>query len=217
MFNNVSDNFSGISQFIVLDCEFLYDLPLYERYSRADIHPAKCRWPMRRVVAASVMALEVSGGQLTVTACKSFSGVGDDRLLLQLFGFLAERPAHKLVTWGGLWADVPVLRIGAMEHGLKLPVQLRISDRSRHVHLDLATAMKAGAGDFVHMSEVAARLNLPCKIAGSASSVPHWVERRNFRACEHVAESDVATASFILACYLEVQGELLSAKAAQWQ
>ncbi len=217
MFKNINDNHTntGTGQYIVLDCEFLYDLPLYERYRRADPRPAKCRWPMRRVVAASVMAIEVSGGQLTVTAFKSFSGIDEARLLVGLFGFLGERPKSKLVTWGGISADTPVMRIAAMQHGLKLPSQFRFSDRSRHVHLDLDIAMKGGTGDHVHMSEVAARLNIPCKIAGMASGVPHLVNRKSFRAVEHIAESDVCSTAMLLAAYLDVQGELLSAKAGQ--
>ena len=215
MFKYTNDNHPNTGQFIILDCEFLYDLPIYERYRRADPRPAKCRWPMQRVVSASVMALEISGGQMTVTAFKSWSGKDEDRLLMNLFKFIAERPQHQLVTWGGIATDVPILRIGSMEHGLKLPAQLKISDRSRHVHLDLAISMKGGAGDYVHLSEVSARLNIPCKIAGMASSVPYWVEHNNYRAIEHVAEADVITTSFVLASHLAAQGGLLSAKAAQ--
>ena len=215
MFKYTNDNHPNTGQFIILDCEFLYDLPIYERYRRADPRPAKCRWPMQRVVSASVMAVEISGGQMTVKAFKSWSGKEEDQLLMHLFKFIAERPWAKIVTWGGISTDVPVLRIGAMEHGLKLPAQLRISDRSRHVHLDLCQAMKGGAGDYVHLSEVSARLNIPCKIAGMASSVPYWVERNNYRAIEHVSESDVITTALLLASHMAVLGELLSAKSAQ--
>ena len=215
MFKNTNDNHPNTGQFIILDCEFLFDLPIYERYRRADPRPAKCRWPMQRVVSASVMEVEVSGGQMTVTSFKSWSGKDEGQLLMHLFKFIAERPWAKIVSWGGISADVPVLRLGAMEHGLKLPAQLRVSDRSRHVHLDLCQAMKGGAGDFVHLSEVSARLNIPCKIAGMASSVPYWIERNNYRAIEHVSEADVITTSFVLASHLAAQGELLSAKAAQ--
>lgn len=215
MFKNTNDNHPNTGQFIILDCEFLFDLPIYERYRRADPRPAKCRWPMQRVVSASVMAVEISGGQMTVTAFKSWSGKDEGQLVMNLLKFIAERPRARIVTWGGISTDVPVLRISAMEHGLKLPAQLRISDRSRHVHLDLCQAMKGGAGDFVHLSEVSARLNIPCKIAGMASSVPYWIERNNYRAIEHVSEADVITTSFVLASHLAAQGELLSAKAAQ--
>lgn len=213
MFNNTNDN-PSTGQFIILDCEFLYDLPIYERYRRADPRPAKCRWPMQRVVAASVLVVEVSGGLMSATTFKSWSGQDEGRLLMNLFKFIAERPWAKLVTWSGISTDVPVLRLGAMEHGLKLPSQLRVSDRSRHLHLDLAISMKAGNGEYVHLSEISARLNIPCKIAGMASSVPYWVQHNNFRAIEHVAEADVITTSFVLASHLAAQGELLSAKAA---
>lgn len=90
-----------------------------------------------------------------------------------------------------------------------------MGDRSHHVHLDLAIAMKSGGRDFVHMSEIATRIGIPCKLAGSAGSVRYWVERNNYRAIEHLAESDVISAGLLLASYLDVQGELLSAKAAQ--
>ena len=215
MFNNSNDNHAGSGEYIIFDCEFAVDRPLYERYRRADPDPAPCRWPMKRVMSVSVMAVSVSGGQLTVTAFKSFSSKDEDRVLLPFFAFLAERPNHKLVTWGGVFTDVHVLRLAAMEYGLKLPAQLRISDRSRHVHLDLCIALKGGSGDYVHLSEVAARLNLPCKIAGLASHVARWANYGDFRSIEHVSEADVVTTAMLLASYLDAQGELLSAKAAQ--
>lgn len=213
MYKHTNDNTSTGSEFIVLDCEFLKDWALYEKYRRADPKPARCRWPMKRVVAASVMALEVQGSQLEVSAFKSFSGADEGRLLMQLFAFLAERPRHKLVTYGGVATDVPVLRAAAMEHGLKLPVQLRFSDRSRQIHCDLAIAMKGG--DYAHMSEIATRLRVPCKLAGGAGQVPDLFAQGDFRSIEHISESDIVSTAFILASYLAAQGELLSAKAAQ--
>lgn len=208
---NTNDNTA--SSFIVIDCEFLKDWHLYEKYRRVDPRPAPCRWPMKRVVSASVMALEIQGSAIEVTAFRSFSGADEGRLLLQLFGFLAERPWFKLVTYGGVATDVPVLRIAAMKHGLKLPTQLRNGDRSRHVHLDLALTMKAG--DYVHLTEIATRLGQPCKLAGSAGAVPKLFAQGDFRSIEHISECDIINTAFILASYLQAQGELLSAKAAQ--
>ena len=56
MFNNSNDNHAGSGEYIIFDCEFAVDRPLYERYRRADPDPAPCRWPMKRVMSVSVMA-----------------------------------------------------------------------------------------------------------------------------------------------------------------
>ena len=58
-------NFSApesATKYIVLDCETLNDVRLYERYRTRDPRPAPCRWPFRRVVAASVMEITVVRG-----------------------------------------------------------------------------------------------------------------------------------------------------------
>jgi len=206
-------NDNAPTRFIVLDLEFLSDRQLYNRYRVRDPRPADMRWPFRRVVAASVMALEVIDQRLEVSAFKTFSGPAEDRLLNELFAFLRERPQHMLCTWGGASADMPVLRLAAMEHGLKLPPQLKPTAQAHRVHLDLAIALRGGAGEFVHMSEVATRLNIPSKLAGFASYVPQWAAQGNWRAVSALADADTVTTAMILAAHLDSQGAILSCKA----
>lgn len=210
-----NDNTATGNRLIVIDCEFYADFALYQRYCRIDPEPARCRWPMKRVAAVSVMELAVPDERLEVTAFKSWSGPDEGRVVDRLFTFLAERPFHRLVTYGGVACDVAVLRLAAMQHHLRLPPQLRFGDRARHVHLDLAIAMKGGEGSYVHQLELATRLNIPCKLADCAADVPRLVDRGEFRRIEHIAESDVITTAFLLASYLKVQGEISSARAAQ--
>lgn len=203
------------NRLIVLDAEFYADYALYQRYCRIDPVPARCRWPMKRVAAVTVMELTVAGEKLEVNAFKSWSGRDEGRVLDFLFAFLAERPLHRIVTYGGVACDVAILRLAAMAHKLKLPPQLRFGDGSRRVHLDLAIAMKGGEGSYVHQLELATRLNIPCKLADCAADVPQLFDRGEFRRIEHIAESDVVTTAFLLADYLFVQGEIMSARAAQ--
>lgn len=209
-----NDNPTG-TRFIVLDCEFVKDQRLYDKYRRIDPRPANCRWPFKRVVSVSAMAIEIQGSQLEVTALQSWSGADEARLLMQLFRFLGAHPVHKLCTYGGVATDLPILRTAAMANGLKLPPQLRTFDRGQRTHFDLAIAMKAGAGEYVHLTEICTRLQLPCKMAESAAAVPHLAGQGRFRAIEYISESDVISTALVLAEFLSAQGELLSAKAAQ--
>src|SRR5687768_11542403 len=109
--------------YIVLDIEFVDDEELYRRYRRIDPRPAVQRWPLRKVVAASVMTLAVDGCMLEVTGFKSFSSPDEDKLLSRLFAHMVQHGDHRLVTWAGCAADVPILRAGACANGLKLPPQ----------------------------------------------------------------------------------------------
>ncbi|QNN65636.1 hypothetical protein H9L12_03420 [Sphingomonas rhizophila] len=211
-----NDNHISTSEYIILDLEFIYDRQLYERYASRDRDDAApMRWPMRRVAAASVMAVTVDDGILDVRAMQSWSGPDEARTVARLFAFIRERPFARLVSWGGISADVPVLRIAAHEHGLKLPRQLKSNINSRAVHLDLAQAFKGGERNHVHMTEVAVRQNIPVKMGGSAAMIPAFVQAGKYRSCEHVSEADVVSTSLILCNWLAAEGDLMSGKAAQ--
>ena len=198
---------------IVVDLEFLPDEQLYQRYVKLDPRPARSRWPMKRVVTASVMAMSIADGLMQVEHFKSFSGPDEGRLVSQIFAYLNDRPDHRLVSWGGVHTDIPVLRVAAMEHGLKLPSQIRPHARDRRgwLHLDLCVEMKAG--EYVHMSEVATRLAIPVKFGGCAAAIPHLVSERRWREAEWISEADVITTSMLLASHLSILGELNSAEA----
>ena len=213
---NALSNFASIvaaNKVVVLDLEFLPDEQLYARYVRLDPRPARSRWPMKRVVAATVMSLRVADGLLQVEHFKTFAGRDEGKLVSQLFAYFNERADYRLVTWGGLNVDIPVLRIAAMEHALKLPLQLRPQARDRRgwLHLDLCVEMKAG--EYVHLSEVATRLNIPVKFGGCAASIPHLVRKGDWRAIGWVCEADVVSLACLFSSYLGMLGELSSAEA----
>lgn len=206
------------TKYIVLDCETLNDTRLYDRYRTRDPRPAPLRWPFRRVVSASVMAITVEHGIWQVDAFRSFVGGDDRNVVARLFSWMIERPDHRLVTWSGAAEDLNVFKTAAMEFGLTLPRQLRHLERDRlgWLHLDLALSLKAGSGVHVHQSELAARLGLPSKLAGSAGQVPHLVSEGRFEAVGWISEVDVLLTSLLLAGHLASLGQVISVHAAEF-
>ena len=209
---------SVATDYIILDVEYLADLQLYGRYRRADPRPAPCRWPFRRVVSASVMAVTIADGVWEVTDFSSFAGADDRQVVRRLFDWMIERPAHRLATWSGAAEDLPILKTAAMEMGFTLPRQMRQNERDRlgFLHLDLALILKGGSGQFVHMSELATRLGLPCKLAGSAGQVPHRVAENDFESVATISECDTLCTALLLASHLASLGQILSSKAAHY-
>lgn len=208
----------SIARYIVLDVESLDDKQLYHRYRSRDPRPAQCRWPFRRIVAATVMAISIENGIWEVENFRSFTGGDDRELVRQLFSWFTVRPRHRLVTWGGLNEDSVLVKTAAMEAGMKLPMQLRHLERDRggFLHLDLAKELKAGSGQFVHLSEIATRLRLPWKMAGNAGKVPHLALQGRFREIAWLSESDVLTTALVLASHLATLGRVTNMTAAQY-
>ena len=206
------------THFIVLDVEYLADLQLYDRYRRADPRPASCRWPFRRVVSASVMSVKIVDGVWEVEDFRSFIGPDERDLVRNLFNWMIERPAHRLVTYSGAAEDLLILKTGAMELGFTLPRQLRHNERDRlgFLHTDLALVLKAGSGQFVHMSELATRLGLPCKIAGSAGQVPYRIARSEYKEIAWISEVDTLTTALLLASHLTTLGQVVNVQAAHY-
>lgn len=209
---------TAASEYIILDVEYLADQHLYGRYKRFDPRPAPCRWPFRRVVSASAMAVTVLDGIWEVTDFRSFAGADDRKIVRQLFDWMIERPAARLVTWSGAAEDLPILKTAAMEMGFVLPRQLRHNERDRggFLHIDLALVLKGGSGKFVHMSELAVRLGLPCKMAGSAGQVPHRVADNDFVSVAAISECDTLTTALLLASHLATLCQISSSKAAHY-
>ena len=207
-----------VVKYIILDLETLADTRLYDRYRRGDPRPAPCRWPFRRVVAATVMAVTIAGGVWQVDDFRSFANANDALIGGQLFAWFVERSDHRLCTFGGLNEDIPILKTLAMEAGLKLPRQLRHMERDRlgFVHVDLAVVLRAGAGQYPHMTELSTRLGLPSKMAGSAGQVPHLVAEGRCAEVAAVSEVDVLTTALLLAGHLVTLGQVASLHAAHY-
>jgi len=206
------------TRYIILDVEYLADLQLYNRYKISDPRPAACRWPFRRVMSASVMAVSIEEGVWTVDDFQTFAGPDERDLARKLFHWMIERPEHRLATWSGAAEDLPILKTAAMEHGLCLPRQLRHNERDRlgFFHTDLALVLKGGSGTFVHQTELATRLHLPGKMAGSAGQVPHLVAEQNFESVGWISECDTLLTSLLLASHLTSLGQICNIRTAHY-
>lgn len=205
-------------KFFVFDVEYLADRRLYERYRRSDPRPAPCRWPFRRVVAATVMAVSIENGAWVVEDFRSFVGADERQLLRAFFGWVIERPDYIAVSWSGAAEDLPILKTSSMEYGLVIPRQLRQNERDRagFLHDDLCLTLKGGSGSHVHQMELATRLQLPAKMAGSAGQVPYRVAQNDFATPGFISECDVLTTALLLASHLVTIGEVRSLKAAHF-
>ena len=203
---------------IILDVEYLGDRQLYHRYRMSDPRPAKLRWPFRRVVSASVMAVRIDEGVWQVEDFRSFAGADDRVVVRALFDWILERPTHGLTTYGGASEDLPILKTASMEYGFTLPPQLRQNERNGRdfFHTDLGLVLKGGCGEFVHMFELATRLQLPGKLAGNAGQVPYRVAESNFEAVAWISECDTLTTSLLLASHLATLGQVTSMPTAHY-
>lgn len=205
-------------RFVIFDLEYLADRQLFDRYARADPKPASCRWPFRRVIALSAMSVSVNGGVWEVDDFRSFINPIERDNIRAFFDWMRERPLHRAVTWSGAAEDLNILKTAALEFGFTLPPQLRQNERDRlgFMHLDLSHIMKAGSGTHVHQLELAVRLGLPGKMAGSAGQVPYRVAEGNLRAVAWISECDVLLTSCLLASHLVTLGQVMSIQAAHY-
>lgn len=215
--------------YVVVDLEFLFDREAHARYMEGerDEADAKVGWSFKRVVAAAAMALTTTGEagerQLEVVRFDTFGRPEHDEraIVAALFAFLQERPDAVLVTWGGEFMDLPVLRTAALEHGLRLPVQLQSGapylQQPRRRHLDLCISSRGGAKP-VHLVEYAIRLGVPAKLAMKAVDVGRAAEQGKWSELKAQAESDVVTTALILGRHLyatcELDGSILGADTA---
>lgn len=210
-------NDNGLTQhYAVLDIEMLYRLEAFESYRRLDPNPAETlRYPFRSTCAAALLTFSVTNGILEFGHLASWAGDDEPALLRALFDRLHMLPDHRLVTYGGLWMDLPVLRIGAARHHLRLPRQLIKNARRNREWLHLDLAEEHHAGTHIHMSEVAVALNLPVKFADQASTVRRLLETGKLERLRNVPIADVLTCALLLQSQLETHGDLVSARAAQ--
>lgn len=214
----INDNRPNRRSYAVVDVETLDDLEAYDTYRKLDPRPANLRWPFKRVCAAALLTFSVDeDGRYESGHLDSWAGNDEGALLGALFTKLHMMADHQLVTWSGIAHDLVVMRMSAMEHGLRLPRQLvhGVREHGRWLHRDLDVEMMAGSGKHVHLTEVATRLRLPVKFADKASMVPMLLATGKLRRLAGIPEADVLTTALVLCGQLEIHGELGGATAAQ--
>ncbi len=166
----------------------------------------------------SAMSVSVNDGVWEVEDFRSFINPDERENVRAFFDWMIERPAHRAVTWSGAAEDLPILKTAAMEFGFTLPLQLRQNERDRQgfMHWDLSLILKAGSGTHVHQLELAVRLGLAGKMAGSAGQVPYRVAEGNLKAVAWISECDVLLTACLLASHLVTLGQVMSVQAAHY-
>lgn len=211
-------NQTSRKHFAVLHIEVINAMAAYANYRRLDPGAAQLRWPFKKTCAASVLTFSIQDGVFEFGTLRSFAAADEAALLRQLFVLLRQLGDHTLVTWGGLHHDLPILRVGAAEHQLKLPSALIHGARAHgeRRHWDLAAETAAGAGHRVDLAEIACRLGLPAKLGGCGSLVPQLVQDRKWRRLSEIGEADAVTTALVLVSRLCSHGELISADAGHY-
>lgn len=165
------------------------------------------RWPFQTIAAVSVMVLsEHDQGNLDVSRFVTFGAPDLDEhgIMLGLYRLLGELPAGaEVVSWGGGWNDLPLLKIAALRHGITLPQHFRWmawSAEGKVPHIDLCRVLTGGSKmKPVHQSEYAASLNIPAKITAPPFAVAGLIKAGDFDSVQEICEGDVITCALILA------------------
>lgn len=175
------------------------------------------RWMFQRITVASVMVCAThDDGNIVPVSLDTFSAPELDEadILKRIFAIVDDLPkdATELVTYGGVWADVPLVVIRAMKHGLTLPGAwagwMPWGGQGKCPHVDLmrvltgSSKMKAS-----HMSEFAAVLDLPVKITAAPWRAAEFMKNGEWQRVQEMCESDcIATAMLFAAWRLTFDG-----------
>ena len=208
-----------IQQFVVLDIEVVNIMEEYAAYRQIDPRAAELRWPFRKACSASLLTFSITeAGIFEFGQLRSLASANEKQLLTELFTVLLEHPEHVLLTWAGLSHDLLILRMGAARHQLRIPKQLIHGERAygKWRHRDHGFETKAGGGAWIHLSEAATALRLPCKFGGSASMVPMLVANDRWDRLKQISDADVITTAMVFASHLCAHGDLISASAAHY-
>lgn len=176
-------------------------------YTRSEDPLKTPRWPFQTIVAASAMVLfEHCQGGIDASRFVTFAAPElDERGIMQgLYQLLSELPdSAEIVSWGGAWHDLPLMKIAALRSGLSLPrgfQWLAWSGEGRCNHIDLCRVLGGGSKmKPVHLAEYAASLNIPAKISAPPFAVAGLIEAGDFQSVIEVVEVDVITTTLLLA------------------
>ena len=121
------------------------------------------RWPFQSIVTLVAMVCrEHPEGNIEMTELHTFSNPElDERGVVKaLFQVIERLPEDtELVSFGGVWHDMPLLTAAALRHGLTIPPAFRFlawGGDGRVRHIDLARALTGGSKmKLVHLAEFA--------------------------------------------------------------
>ena len=195
------------THYVVVDLEFVYDQHAHQTYVICDEQgQAKIRWPFHRIVSVAWLPISFDPEQPSAPNVGELTSIGkpeygEPAMVSALFKYLEEHPGVIVVTWGGEYKDLPVLRRAAAEYDLCLPTQLRHGRVQDMVHLDLSNAVR-GYATPVHLPEYAAAQAVPCKTSLPSKAVGFAAQAGSWDVVKAQAEQDVITTAILLCRHL---------------
>lgn len=205
-----SGNQNKARTYIVADFEYAYDRDRHHGYKVAEGADAeeKIRWPFHRIAAVSWCVMRFTAGseipeiQGPLVLCRADHG--EQEMVSAFFDALDQEPGAVLVTWGGEYKDLAVLRRCAAEFDLILPQQLRDLDPYSIRRIDLCGAVSVRT-ESVHLPEYAAACSIPAKPSPS-KTIGELVENEMWPEVEEQVLADVMTTAIIMLRHLKSHG-----------
>lgn len=208
-----------------IDTESAWDEHLHEDYRTIDPkgvaklerqgrkrHNQACK----RIFAAAALDLVIGDDRtMTIEGLSAWTvrEHGDEEAVIEgLLDHIRFRPDAKVVTYGGMAADLPLLTLGAMQYCLYLPTQLRHGQRVRYgeirPHMDLALSLKDQGRDWAHLSEIGLRMGLPGELFVGKAEVDIPQTPEEWAAVRHHVAFDVVLTAVVTLSWLRVQGQI---------
>ncbi|WP_379920953.1 hypothetical protein [Erythrobacter sp. R86502] len=198
--------------YISFDLEFASDEALFEMHRQIDSKTSRKAVAIKIVTAAAALEFTIgTSGEIVIGTLASWTLADwpdEGALVDQALDFIRRRPQHRVLSFGGVGVDIPVVVLAAMRHGIVLPPQLQAKhapwDRS---HIDLGLMIKGAGKSWSHLSQVCLRLGIAqALIAGKASPVrptspDQWEQLR------HHVELDTLLLTLAWFAWCEVQGQ----------
>ena len=187
--------------FIIADFEYGWDHDRHHAYKVSDGEGAETavRWPFHHVAAASWLKLDYDPASQAVSVTEArviaLDEMTEAEIVSAFFDVLGDHPAATLVTWGGEYKDIAVLRRSADDFGLLLPPQLLERSPNAQARLDLCNAVSVMATS-VHLPEYAAACSIPAKPSPS-KSIGKLVQSGRWHEVREQVLADVLTTAII--------------------
>lgn len=167
------------------------------------------RWMFQQIMVATIMVCAThDDGNIVPSSLHTFTAADFDEssILEQLFTVVGDLPpGTELVTYGGCWADVPLVVVRAMKHGLTLPRPwkwMAWGGQGNVPHIDLmrvltgSSKMKAS-----HMAEFAAVCDIPAKMSAAPWSAAELIRRSEWDRVAEMGEADCITTALLFAAW----------------
>lgn len=197
--------------YIAFDCEFATDEALFEMHRQIDPKSSRKAVAIKTVTAAAALEFTVAAsGEIAIGTLASWTLADwpdEGALVEQALDFIRRRPLHKVLSFGGVAVDVPVIVLAAMRHGIALPRQLQAKqvrwDRS---HIDLGLLIKGAGKSWSHLSQVCLRLGLPPALIAAKAAPVRPTSPEQFEQLRHHVELDTLLLALVWFAWCEAQG-----------